>query len=112
MVSELEMQKPFEPATIDSDFVLLADSVGVEPGPESGCSCGGKRRLTLRTAAVGVRGLPRRVRLSPSTDKSLTEAPWGPGWVGEDQLRVLGASCLLTPVLHCGPRRVDSILHT
>ena len=29
----------------------------------------------------------------------------GPGWVGEDQLRVLGASCLLTPVLHCGPTK-------
>ena len=68
MVSELEIQPHL---TLISGWQFfgyssrLANFVGdyrsAALGPESGCS-GAKRRLTLRTAAVGGRGLPKRVR--------------------------------------------------
>ena len=76
LVNELEIQ-PHLTLIIDWQFFLgyssrlanfvgrLANFVGdyrsAALGPESGCS-GAKRRLTLRTAAVGGRGLPKRVR--------------------------------------------------
>ena len=75
MVSELEIQPHL---TLISDWQFfgyssrlanfvgrLANFVGdyrsAALGPESGCS-GAKRRLTLRTVAVGGRGRPKRVR--------------------------------------------------